>query len=84
MKETIEVAIIDAPIPLLLSKRRLKQWDAVINFRNNTLKIGKTDETFKLKETKGGHLSLPLVKDPAENREEFLSKIYMVKKSKTH
>ena len=84
MKETIEVAVIDANIPLLLSKRQLKKWDAVLNFSDATLKIGKTNQTFKLKETEGGHLALPLTKEPEENREELLKKVYCISKNKTH
>ena len=84
IEEILEVAVIDANIPLLFSKRKLMEWGAVLDFHKNTLKIGKTNETFKLKETKGGHLALPLNKDPEENKEEFLHKIHLIQKNQSH
>ena len=76
--------MIDANIPLLFSKRKLKEWGSVIYFQKNTLKIGITNETFKLKETNGGHLALPLSKDPEEDKEELFKKICLIQKNPTH
>ena len=78
------MALIDANIPLLFSKKQLKKWESEINFKDNTLTIGKTNEKFRLKETKGGHLALPLSKVPEDDKEELVKKILLVQNNKSH
>ena len=52
LEEELEVGVVEANIPMLLSKSKLKEWGARIDFLENTMFIRKTSEVIKLKETK--------------------------------
>ena len=82
MEEMVDVGVVEAKIPLLISKRKLKEWGAKIDFEKNEMYIRKTDETIKLNETKSGHLTLNLAKTIADNAEDFIKEILLVKKEK--
>ena len=48
LEELIDVGVVEANIPMLLSKNKLKEWGARIDFQENTMFIRKTSETIKL------------------------------------
>ena len=71
-----------ANILLLISKRKLKDWGAKIDFEKNELFIRKTNETIQLNETASGHLTINVAKTLPENSEEFVQEIFLIKKAK--
>ena len=82
--ETVEIGIVKANIPLLISKRKLKEWGGVIDFDQNTLYLKKTKETVKLNETESGHLVLNVGKTIFHNKEELVNEILFIKKKKDY
>ena len=84
LEEDIDVGVVEANIPMLLSKSKLKEWGARIDFQENTMYIRKTDETVKLKETDQGHLTFPMAKNIKDNVEEFVKHIHMVRLRKKY
>ena len=82
MEETVDVGVVEAKIPLLISKRKLKEWGAKIDFEKNEMYIRKTNETIKLNETKSGHLTINLAKTIADNADDFLKEVLLIKKKK--
>ena len=61
-EEEVEVGIVDANIPLLISKKKLKEWGGIIDFKKNTLFMRNTRETIKLTESPSGHLTISVGK----------------------
>ena len=55
-EEELEVGIINTEIPLLISKKKLKEWGGKIDFEDNTLHIRKTGKTIQMEERSTGHL----------------------------
>ena len=84
LEEMVDVGVVTANIPLLISKKKLKDWGARIDFEKNELFIKKTNETVKLNETKSGHLTLNMARTLPENSEEFLKEIFLIKKKKSY
>ena len=82
LTEMVKVGVVAANIPLLISKKKLKDWGAKIDFERNELFIRKTNETIKLNETASGHLTINVAKTLPENKEEFLREIFLIKKKK--
>ena len=72
LNELVEVGVIDSAVPLLISKTKLKEWGAELNFKENTIYLEKTNEKVHLQETKTGHLVVRLGKNIEENAEEAL------------
>ena len=58
VKTVIGAHVVEAKVPFLLGMDALEEFEGVIDVAKRELKIGKTDKTFKLKETNGGHLVL--------------------------
>ena len=50
--------VVNCDIPLLLSKRSMKNIKMILNFKNDSVKIGKRN--IKLQSTSSGHYALPL------------------------
>ena len=63
LNELVEVGVIDSAVPLLISKTKLKEWGAELNFKENTIYLEKTNEKVHLQETKTGHLVVRLGKN---------------------
>ena len=84
LKEEIDVGVVEANIPMLLSKSKLKEWGAKIDFLDNTMYIRKTKETIKLKETKQGHLTFPMAKNIKDNVDELVKHIHIVRMKKKY
>ena len=82
LTEMVDVGVVPANIPLLISKRKLKDWGAKIDFEKNELFIRKTNETIQLNETASGHLTINVAKTLPENSEEFVQEIFLIKKAK--
>ena len=82
--EETEVGIVNANIPLLISKKKLKEWGGIIDFKNNTLHICKTDETIQLKETTSGHLIINVAKTVDEYKDEFIKEVFMIQQRKKY
>ena len=76
----VEVGIIDSAVPLLISKTKLSEWGAQLDFKANTLYLEKTNEKVDLQETKTGHLVVKLGKNIKENAEEALKEVLLMKK----
>ena len=64
---------------MLLSKNKLKEWGARIDFQENTMFIRKTSETIKLNETEQGHLTYPMAKNIKDNLDEIVKNIHIVR-----
>ena len=73
---------VNANVPLLISKTKLKQWGGVLDFSENTLFLKVTDETTKLQESDSGHLTVNVGKTVDNNKEEFIQEILLIKKKK--
>ena len=58
-RSTIETDIVKCDIPLLLSRKSMKNGRMILNFENDTVVMG--GNTIKLNSTKSGHYLLPLV-----------------------
>lgn len=58
VEASLSIDVVPADIPLLLSVQSLKKGKAKINFLDNTMTI--LNQTIPLRETKSGHLLLPL------------------------
>ena len=58
----------EADIPLLIGRPEMEDLGFVIDVRNKTLTIKKTEETFKLFKTKSGHLALPLISNSMDEK----------------
>ena len=84
LEEMVEVGVIDAAIPLLISKTKLKEWGAELNFKENTLYLDKTKEKVDLKETKTGHLVVNLGKSIDEDADEALKEVLLMKKEQNY
>ena len=84
LKDTVEVGIVTANIPLLISKLKLKEWGGILDFSENTLYLKVTDETIKLKESPSGHLTVNVGKTLDHNKEEMVKEILIIKKSKKY
>ena len=84
LQEYVEVGIVKANVPLLISKMKLKEWGGIIDFSENTLHLKATNETIKLKETESGHLSVNVGKTIENNREEVVHEILLIKKKKEY
>ena len=46
--ETVDVTVVKTNIPLLLSKEKMKEWGCIINLKNDSIHIGKTNEEFTM------------------------------------
>ena len=66
IETTLKVDVVDAKIPLLLSKESLKKGEARINFVDNTICI--LGQTLNLKESESGHLLMCLYSDLEYNQ----------------
>ena len=84
LEEVIEVGVVEANIPMLLSKSKLKEWGVKIDFLENTMFIRKTSEVIKLKETEQGHLTYPMGKNIKDNEEELVKAIHLVRIKKKY
>ena len=84
LKETVEVGIVKANIPLLISKLKLKEWGGILDFSENTLYLKITDETINLKESQSGHLTVNVGKTVVNNKEEMIKEILIIKKSREY
>ena len=84
LEEMVDVGVVPANIPLLISKRKLKDWGARIDFEKNELFLRKTNETVKLSETKSGHLTLKMAKTLPEDSAEFLNEVFLIQKKKSY
>ena len=84
LEEMVNVGVVPANIPLLISKRKLKDWGARIDFEKNELFLRKTNETVKLSETKSGHLTLKMAKTLPEDSAEFLHEVFLIQKKKSY
>ena len=84
LQEYVDVGIVKANVPLLISKMKLKEWGGIIDFSENTLHLKATNETIKLKETESGHLSVNVGKTIENNREEVVHEILLIKKKKEY
>ena len=80
LEEKIEVSIVDANIPMLLSKKKLREWGAQIDFSENKMYLKKTRETIQLNEVTQGHLTYPMAKNVKNDCEELIHSILLVKK----
>ena len=69
LEELVEVGIIDAAVPLLISKSKLKEWGAKLDFKDNSMYLEKTDEKILLQDTRSGHLVVKLGKNIKEDNE---------------
>ena len=59
-KVTIEANIVDAEIPLLLSRKSMKVAGCTLDFKNDSMEI--LDQSIKLLSTGSGHYCIPLTK----------------------
>ena len=84
LNEELDVGVVEANIPMLLSKSKLKEWGVTIDFLENTMFIRKTSELIKLKETKQGHLTYPMGKNVLDNEEELVKSIHLVRMKKKY
>ena len=80
----VEVGIIDAAVPLLISKSKLKEWGAKLDFKDNSMYLEKTDEKIMVQETRSGHLVVKLGKNIKEDNEEALKEILLMKKEQEY
>ena len=77
----VEACLVESDIPLLISGKDLKNWQATINYHTDVMTIGKTGDTVKLRKTASGHTALPLG-EPEENIKIYASNIGTVKRMK--
>ena len=84
LTDTVEVGIVKANVPLLISKIKLKQWGGVVDFSENTLFLKVTNETIKLQESETGHLTVNVGKTFDNNKEELIHEILLIKKKKEY
>ena len=54
----ITTEVVESGIPLLLSKRSMKNMNMVLDFKSDTITCG--ENVINLKNTKSGHYALPL------------------------
>ena len=73
MQTTMKVCLVDCDIPLLVSSQILENWESSQSYKDCTLTIGKTGETFKLMKLAGGHFGLRLQMDPTDPKLERCS-----------
>ena len=78
LNEKIKVAIVDTNIPLLISLNNLEKWKAVIDFSERTLKVKTVGITERLKRTNSNHLAIAMSKNTADDKEEFVTRVYEV------
>ena len=83
-EEEIEVGIINTEIPLLISKKKLKEWGGKIDFQENTLFLRNSGETVQMEETSSGHLVINLAKDLDSNKEEAIQELFLMKQTKQY
>ena len=57
----IEVALVEAEVPLLILNKQLKILDAKIDFGNSLLEFNNSDEKIKLNKAESNHYVLPVV-----------------------
>ena len=84
LEEIVEVGIIDSAVPLLISKTKLTEWGAKLDFKDNTLYLEKTDQKVELQETKSGHLVVKLGKNIKEDTEEAVKEVLLLKKEQEY
>ena len=51
-------------IPLLISSEILEEWEADQSYKNRTIRIGITGETFQLEKLRSGHFGINLQMEP--------------------
>ena len=83
-EEVLEVGIIDTEIPLLISRKKLREWGGKIDFEDNTLHLKSTGETIQLEVTSTGHLVMNLGKDLKNDKEEAIQQLFLMKKEKKY
>ena len=76
-KTNIQVPVVDCDVPLLISKQTLKAWEVIQNYQTDTIYIGKTKETIKLKNLKSGHYGIKLGTDREDKND--LMKCFMTR-----
>ena len=76
--ETVKVGIIEADIPLLISRRQLEKWETVLNFKDKTLFFKGTGKTVKLEMTSSGHLTIDLMESAADNRTSLVNEVFLM------
>ena len=84
LEEELEVGIIDTEIPLLISKKKLKEWGGRIDFQENTLYLRKSGETIHMEETSTGHLVINLSKDLKKDKDEAVKELFLMKKNREY
>ena len=82
--EELEVGIINTEIPLLISKKKLKEWGGRIDFQENTLYLRKSGETIQMEETSTGHLVINLSKDLKKDKDEAIQELFLMKQNKDY
>ena len=70
-KTKIKVPVVDCDVPLLIAKETLKVWEVIQNYQTDTIYIGKTKETIKLKNLKSGHYGIKLGTD-REDKDDLM------------
>jgi hypothetical protein len=73
MRTKIKVSLVDCDIPLLISSKILEDWEASQDYKEGTITIGRTKETFKLEKLPSGHFGLCLQLEPSD---PFLKKCF--------
>ena len=82
--EELEVGIINTEIPLLIYKKKLKEWGGWIDFQENTLYLRKSGETIRMEETSTGHLVINLSKDLKKDKDEAIQELFLMKQNKDY
>ena len=84
LKDTVEVGIVTANVPLLISKTKLKEWGGVIDFVESILFLKATGDTIQLTESESGHLTLNVAKSIDNDGDEMMREIFMITKKKDY
>ena len=79
-QEDLEVGVMEVKIPLLISKRKLKEWGDIIDFKENVLHLRITNKVIKLDETTTSHLVVRLVKNIKDDKEEIVKELFLIKR----
>ena len=83
-KEYMEVGVIEADIPLLISRAQLEKWKVNLNFDDKTMTWQDTGDTVQLGMTSSGHLTLDLMDSMKNERNSMVKDVFLTNKDKDY
>ena len=84
MKYEIEVGIVETNVPLLISGKKLEEWGAIIDFRQQTIKLGKYSDEVRLQKTRTDHFVINMAKNVTENKDDVIKEILVITREKKY